>query len=284
VDPRLAWLEALQHKLQQRREEHLLRELHPVASPQGAQLVIEGRTFVHRNTDRARALLERDVQGLKFLVTDSIFSMDGDVADLPALADIAEENGAMLVIDEAHATGVLGERGAGLAELQGVEERVAITVGTLSKSLGSIGGFVAGPRDAIDTLINEGRSFIYTTALPPACSAAALASLKIIQREPQRRQRVMRLSRHVKSELSAMGYDTGDSASPIIPVILGDPAHALAAADKLKHRNLYIPAIRPPTVPPNSARLRISLMATHTDAHIEQLLSAMRVLRAEFTQ
>jgi 8-amino-7-oxononanoate synthase len=390
VDPRLAWLEALQHKLQQRREEHLLRELHPVASPQGAQLVIEGRTFVqfctnnylglandtevieaaraatarfgtgsgasrlvagsmelhhelerelarfkrtegallfptgymanlavlttfagerellvsdklnhaslidaarfsgathrtfvHRNAERARTLLAKETAGLKFLVTDSIFSMDGDVADLRALSDVADQSGAMLVIDEAHATGVLGERGAGLAELQGVEERVAITVGTLSKALGSIGGFVAGPRAAIDTLINEGRSFIYTTALPPACSAAALAALKIVQREPQRRERVMRLARHVKTELTTMGYDTGDSASPIIPVILGDPATALAASRQLRERGLYVPAIRPPTVPPNSARLRISLMATHADSHVEQLLTAMRTLRRE---
>jgi 8-amino-7-oxononanoate synthase len=390
VDPRLAWLEALQHKLQQRREEHLLRELHPVASPQGAQLVIEGRTFVqfctnnylglandtevieaaraatarfgtgsgasrlvagsmelhhelerelarfkrtegallfptgymanlavlttfagerellvsdklnhaslidaarfsgathrtfvHRNAERARTLLAKETAGLKFLVTDSIFSMDGDVADLRALSDVADQSGAMLVIDEAHATGVLGERGAGLAELQGVEERVAITVGTLSKALGSIGGFVAGPRAAIDTLINEGRSFIYTTALPPACSAAALAALKIVQREPQRRERVMRLARHVKTECTNMGYDTGDSASPIIPVILGDPATALAASRQLRERGLYVPAIRPPTVPPNSARLRISLMATHTDSHVEQLLTAMRTLRRE---
>jgi 8-amino-7-oxononanoate synthase len=237
------------------------------------------RTFVHRSAERAGTLLGRECEGVKFLVTDSIFSMDGDVADLRALADAADEANALLVIDEAHATGVLGARGAGLAELQGVEERIAITVGTLSKALGSMGGFVAGPRDVIDTLINEGRSFIYTTALPPACSAAALASLKIVEREPERRERVMRLARHVKSELTAMGFDTGDSASPIIPVILGESATALAASEQLKQHGLYVPAIRPPTVPPNSARLRISLMATHTDGHIEQLLTAMRALR-----
>jgi 8-amino-7-oxononanoate synthase len=388
VTPRQAWLDHLHHKLQQRQNEHLLRQLHPVASPQGAELSIEGRTFVqfctnnylglanapevvdaarsatarfgtgagasrlvagsmqlhhdlerelarfkhaeaallfptgymanlavlttfagerdlivsdklnhaslldaarfsgathrtfvHRNTDRARTLLSKDAASLKFLVTDSIFSMDGDLADLPALANVADETRALLVIDEAHATGVLGPRGAGLAELQNVEDRIALTVGTLSKALGSIGGFVAGPRAAIDTLVNEGRSFIYTTALPPACSAAALASLQIVEREPQRRQRVIQLARHVKTELSSMGYDTADSASPIIPVILGDSATALAASQQLKDRGLYVPAIRPPTVPPNAARLRISLMATHTDAHIEQLLAAMRNLK-----
>lgn len=258
------------------------------------------RTFPHRAYPRAAELLAKTPRHSaaapgnpskstpteprttnRFLVTDSLFSMDGDLADLPAACALADRSGALVIIDEAHATGVLGPRGAGVAELQAVEHLITLSVGTLSKALGSIGGFVAGPRPAIDMLINSARSFIYTTALPPACSAAALAALRIIQREPARRQRVMTLAAHVKQELTALGYHCGDSASPIIPVMLpgGTAETALRAATFLQDRGLWVPAIRPPTVPPNSSRLRISLMATHTDAHVEQLLQAMRALR-----
>jgi len=239
------------------------------------------RTFPHRQYRRAAALLARDMGGPRaggqaFVVTDTVFSMDGDVADLPALCTVAEEAGALVVVDEAHATGVLGPTGAGLAEAQGCGARIAVHVGTLSKAFGSLGGFVAGPQEAIDTLINAARPFIYTTALPPACAAAALASLRIIQRAPQRRARVLALAGYVKAELVRLGFDCRDSASPIIPVVLGSAERALAAAAFLRERGIYVPAIRPPTVPPHTARLRISLMATHTDAHIEQLLAAMR--------
>jgi len=248
------------------------------------------RTFVHRAYDRAGALLgKQETQnsklktqngsGRKFLVTDSVFSMDGDVADLRAACDVADARGALVIVDEAHGTGVLGATGAGLAELQGVSERIFVSIGTLSKAFGSVGGFVAGPRAVIEMLINAARSFIYTTALPPACAAASLAALKIIKDEPQRRARVLALAEHVRKELRGMGFDTGDSATPIVPVMMGGADKAVAAAEFLKERGLYVPAIRPPTVPPNTARLRISLMATHSDGHIEVLLGAMKALR-----
>jgi 8-amino-7-oxononanoate synthase len=247
------------------------------------------RTFPHRNYARAEALLAKPdiAPGLpgvtsrnaqKFLVTDTVFSMDGDLADLPTLCDIAERTNTLLILDEAHATGILGPRGSGLAELQNVEPRITLTIGTLSKALGSLGGFVTGPRAAIDTLINSARSFIYTTALPPACAAAALAALRIIERDPSRRHRVMTLAAHVKSSLTALGFDCGHSASPIIPILLGNSETALRASAYLKSHGLYVPAIRPPTVPPNAARLRISLMSTHTDAHIEKLLTTIAAL------
>jgi 7-keto-8-aminopelargonate synthetase-like enzyme len=210
--------------------------------------------------------------------------MDGDLADLPAICAAAEMSEAIVVVDDAHGTGVLGRRGAGVAELQEVGARIGLTIGTLSKALGSLGGFVAGPRIAIETLINGARSFIYTTALPPACAAAALAALRIVEREPARRERVLHLSEMVRQELRAMGWDCGDSRTPIIPVMMGSADEALAAARFLKDRGIYVPAIRPPTVPPNAARLRISLMATHTDAHLEHLLKAMRALRARPSQ
>ncbi len=248
------------------------------------------RTFPHRNYARAADLLTRTsdsapahaAEPRRFLVTDTVFSMDGDLADLPAFCNLAQQHQALVILDEAHATGVLGERGAGLAELQQVEERIALTVGTLSKALGSVGGFIAGPQAAIDTLINAGRPFIYTTALPPACSAAALAALRIVEREPARRSRVLALAHHLRTELTTLGFDCGSSTppqTPILPVLLGPAATALDAAEFLKSRGIFVPAIRPPTVPPNTARLRISLMSTHTDAQVERLLASMRALR-----
>ncbi len=237
------------------------------------------RTFLHRNAGRAAELVARHQGGRTFLVSDAVFSMDGDVANLPALCDVAHRADAILVIDDAHGTGVLGPRGRGTAEAQNVEDRIPLTIGTLSKALGSLGGFVAGPRIAIDTLINSARSFIFTTALPPACAAAALAALHVVETEPALRNRVLQAAAHVRQELRHMGYDCGDSQTPIIPVMLGDSGDALHAAAALRERGLFIPAIRPPTVAPKSARLRISLMATHTDAHIEKLLGAFRGLR-----
>jgi 8-amino-7-oxononanoate synthase len=241
------------------------------------------RTFPHRNSQRARELLARDTpvsDGRRFLVSDTVFSMDGDVALLPELHNAARESGALLMVDDAHGTGILGERGAGLAELQQAEGGVDVTIGTRSKALGSLGGFVAGPRAAIDTLINEARAFIYTTALPAACAAAALAALKIIVREPERRVRVRAVADRVRRELVGQGYDCGDSATPIIPVIMGSSTKALVASTFLRKRGLFVPAIRPPTVAPNGSRLRISLMATHSDSQIDKLLDALREFAA----
>jgi 7-keto-8-aminopelargonate synthetase-like enzyme len=162
--------------------------------------------------------------------------------------------------------------------MQGVAGRIDVCVGTLSKALGAVGGFVTGRKVIIETLINAARSFIYTTALPPACAAAALAALRIVEREPGRRERVCRLAEHVRGELRGLGYDCGKSVTPIIPIILGDAGKTVAASERLRERGLFIPAIRPPTVPPNSARLRVSLMATHTDAQVERLIEAFREL------
>ncbi len=266
------------------------------------------RTYHHKNYSRLAALLDRrsrtqghsplhptgafaydslvnpdeiisDEMSRAWIVTDTVFSMDGDVADLQQLGRLAQAHGALLVTDEAHATGVLGPDGRGLAALQNVESAVAVSVGTLSKALGSAGGFVTGPRAVIETLINRSRQFIYTTALPAVCTAAARCALNISRREPQRRQRVLTLAQHVRTELMAMGYQTGHPESPIIPVMLGSAQHALEAAAALRDKGIYIPAIRAPTVAPNTARLRISLMATHSDAQIEVLLGAMKTLR-----
>ncbi len=217
--------------------------------------------------------------GKTFLVTDTVFSMDGDIANLPELCSMAEQTNALAIIDEAHATGVLGPNARGLASLQHVEPNIAVTVGTLSKAFGCVGGFVAGSAPMVETLVQKARGFIYSTALPAACSAAALVALEIIQREPERQVRVLESAARVKAALQAMGYNCGQSCTPIIPVLLGKSQTALAAAEWLKSNGIFVPAIRPPTVPPNTARLRISLMATHTDEDIEELLRQMKSMR-----
>ena len=250
------------------------------------------RTYPHRNYARLSALLERKtgapdhpdaeqsrIHQRSWIITDTVFSMDGDLADVVQLDRIARDHDALLVTDEAHATGVLGPDGRGVAAMYNVESSVAVSVGTLSKALGSVGGFVTGPHQVIGALINRSRQFIYTTALPAVCTAAARCALHISRREPQRRQRVLALAEHVRAELTQLGYQTGASQSPIIPVMFGSSQHALEAAMWLREQGIFISAIRPPTVPPNTARLRISLMATHSDAHIEHLLTAMKALR-----
>lgn len=220
-----------------------------------------------------------------FLVTDSIFSMDGTRAPLVELADLADAYEATLIVDEAHATGVLGDRGGGLCEQLGLEDRVPIRIGTLSKAIGAQGGFVAGPRVVTDYLLQRSRPLVYSTASPPATIAAALEGLRIIREEPDRRSRVLELSSRLVEQLNRGAPSTPPSPSkrlvvdhgtPIVPVVLGDANVAVAASRRLADAGFYVPAIRPPTVPPNLSRLRISLSAAHTDEMIEELCSVMR--------
>ncbi len=243
-------------------------------------------TYPHLDYNRLEARLRRFAnrragggstpRGRCWLVTDTVFSMDGDVGSPARLAQLADRYDALLMIDEAHATGVLGADGGGVAAMENVTDRVALSVGTLSKAFGSVGGFIAGPDAAIDSLINRGRNLIYTTALPAACIAAAQAALDISLAEPWRRERVCLLARQLRTQLQQMGFDCGQSSTPIIPIILGSSQSALDASRALAKRGIWVSAIRPPTVKPNSARLRISLMATHTDEHIARLVEAMK--------
>jgi 8-amino-7-oxononanoate synthase len=224
------------------------------------------------------------------LVTDTIFSMGGDVAPLAAIAAACRRAGAMLLLDEAHATGVLGPTGAGLADallfesrLNGAESQLAqaitASVGTLSKALGGIGGFVAASRQVCDLLVNRARPFIYSTALPAAACEAARAALKIVRREPQRRRRLLALADRLRAALRREGFDTGRSETQIIPIIVGDPERALTLSAALLDRGIFCPAIRPPTVPPRTSRLRISLTAEHTDEDIARLVRALVAVR-----
>jgi 8-amino-7-oxononanoate synthase len=216
----------------------------------------------------------------RLLVTDTVFSMDGRLAPLQALALLAEREGAMLVLDEAHATGVLGPTGAGLAEEVGLESGITASVGTLSKAFGGIGGFVAASREVCDLIVNRGRSFIYTTALPAAACEAARAVLKIVRAEPERRRRVLALAERLRGALQEKGFDSGRSETQIVPVLVGAPERALALAAALLERGIFCPAIRPPTVPPGTSRLRVSLTAEHTEEDVERLVSALEEARS----
>ncbi len=235
------------------------------------------RTYRHGEIDRLRALLERLRPRHRrcILVTDGVFSMDGDVAPLAELAEIKTRYDALLVVDEAHATGVLGENGRGSAELAGVEKQVDVTVGTLSKAIGAMGGFVAGPQVLIDTIYNTARPFIYTTALPASICAAALAALEIIRLQPARREILLGLADRLRDALRGRGLDVGPSTTPIIPILLGRADRALEVARKCFEAGFLCPAIRPPTVAPGASRLRVSVMATHDWRDLERFVDVV---------
>jgi 8-amino-7-oxononanoate synthase len=210
----------------------------------------------------------------RLVVTDSIFSMDGDVAPLPELHALAERHGAMLLIDEAHATGVLGENGRGLAEHLRLPDEDIVRTGTLSKAIGSVGGFVAGGRSLIDWLWNTARSQVFSTAMPPACAAAATEALKIIEAEPHRRERLLHISLVLRDRLASAGLNVPSTsiATPIIPVIVGEETATMHAAAALEDAGFLVAAIRPPTVPRGTSRLRISLHAGVADSELERLV------------
>ena len=235
------------------------------------------RTFAHRDTGRLVRLLERHRAAHRrcLIVTDSLFSMDGDLAPLRELVEIKDTFDARIMIDEAHATGVIGPGGRGVAELAGVEDRIDATVGTLSKAIGSVGGFVAGPGVLADVIRNTARAYIYTTALPPAMCAAALRALDIIRDEPERRRGVLALAERLRAALAGAGLPAGQSSSQIIPIILGSPARALAVSRALLDDGFLVPAIRPPTVPPGSSRLRVSLSSGHDGNDVQQFVEAL---------
>jgi 8-amino-7-oxononanoate synthase len=234
------------------------------------------RVFPHNDPDELERQLRRATRtGRRLIVADSLFSMDGDLAPLPALADLAERYDAMLLVDEAHATGVFGTWGRGVAEQQGVERRVDVRIGTLSKALGCVGGFVVGSERLIRWLVNRARPYVFSTASPAANAAAAIAALEIVSAEPERRERLLSRAAGLRQTLAAQGWNTGQSASHIIPVIVGDPQQAVALSARLLARGLYVPAIRPPTVPEGEACLRVSLTAGHTEAMIQSLVDAL---------
>jgi 8-amino-7-oxononanoate synthase len=217
----------------------------------------------------------------RLIVTESVFSMDGDLAPLAEIVELAERFDCMLLVDEAHATGVFGPRGRGLAEQLGVERRVHARVGTLSKALGSAGGFVCSGERLAEWLVNRARTYVYSTALSPATCAAASAALEVVRDEPERRTVLAERAALLRTRLRGQGWRIGTSESQIIPLVVGDAAEAVRLSRQLAERGLLVPAMRPPSVPEGESLLRVSLTYAHSEAMIEQLLAALTALRVE---
>ncbi len=232
--------------------------------------------YRHNDTDHLAELLAKHAgAGRVLVVTESVFSMDGDKAPLQDIAGLTRNHGAWLMVDEAHAAGVFGPGGAGLVAELGIEDKVDVRIGTLGKALASFGAYAAGSRTLIDTLVNRARSFIFTTGLPPAAAAAAGASIGIIRREPERARSLLTRSRALGLRLRAAGLEVSHVDSQILPVVIGKADDAVAVARKLLDRGIYVAAIRPPTVPEGTSRLRVSLMATHTEEQIDTLAEGL---------
>jgi len=238
----------------------------------------EIRIYKHLDTEHLNSLLKKDKnkECKKLVVTDTVFSMDGDLAPLPDIADLADKYGFMFMIDEAHSTGVLGDRGSGGTEYFGIEERVPIVMGTLSKAIGSLGGYIAGSTNLIDFIRNRVRSYIFDTSLPASSLAASLAAIDIIEFEPERRKYLWKLIDKFKKGLAEIGLTILPSHSAVIPVLIGEAQPTLDFAKSLRKNGVYTPAVRPPSVPESMCRIRATLMAKHTDKHIEKALQAFK--------
>jgi 8-amino-7-oxononanoate synthase len=233
------------------------------------------RRYRHADADSLATLLAQSDDHRKLVVTDGVFSMDGDVAPLAALAAVCEQHQAWLMVDDAHGFGVLGEQGAGCVAQQGMQARVPVVVGTLGKAFGTFGAFVAGSEELIETLIQFARPYIYTTALPPAVAAATLASLKIVRGDQSRRQKLTALIARFRAGAAQKGYQLMPSTTPIQPLLVGTDQQALQLSERLRQQGFLISAIRPPTVPEGTARLRVTLSAAHEENDIDRLINAL---------
>jgi 8-amino-7-oxononanoate synthase len=231
--------------------------------------------FNHNEMGDFRRRLElRDPAKGALVVVDGVFSMEGDVVDLPALVAAAREHGCRVMVDDAHGIGVLGEHGRGTAEHFGLEAEVDIVMGTFSKSLASVGGFVVGEERVINWIKHRARSLIFSAAPPPASVASVLKAIEIIEREPERRARLWENTRFMAASFRSLGFDTGDSTTPVIPVVVGDDRLAFFMARRLDEEGVFVNPVITPAVPPGRALLRTSFMATHTREHLERALAA----------
>ncbi len=243
------------------------------------------KTFVyrHRDVDHLDHLLltERKYRR-RLIVTDGLFSMDGDLAPLPDLVEAADRHNAILMVDDAHGTGVLGASGRGTHEHFGITQGIDVLTTSGSKALGAYGGFVAGNAKLVDLLINRAQAFIYTSALPPDACAAATAALELIETRPDLREDLWRNVHTVQNALTDLGFDIMDSQSQIVPVLIGDAVRTMAISNHLFEEGIYLSGIRPPTVPDGESRLRLTLMANHSEVDINRLIQAMADVRAAF--
>ena len=231
--------------------------------------------FRHNDMDHVAELLAScSGAGQRLIVTDSVFSMDGDIAPLAELSRLARRHDAWLMVDEAHATGVFGPHGGGVVEELGLSAAIEIQMGTLGKALGGFGAYVAGSRQLIDWLVNRARSFVYTTALPPSVAATAVAALDIVAQEPQRRRQLWDNTAFLAEQLAGLGYSLGQTRSQILPLIIGDAGQTMALAAALLERGIFAQGIRPPTVPVGTSRIRVTPMATHTRQDMQDAVEA----------
>ena len=231
--------------------------------------------YLHNDAASLASRLDKAV-GNTLVVTDGVFSMDGDLADLPALAEVARARGAWLMVDDAHGLGTLGAQGGGIVEHFGLGvDDVPVLVGTLGKACGTAGAFVAGSEELIEALVQFARPYIYTTSQPPALACATLKSLELLRRETWRREHLAALIRQFREGAQQIGLALMDSPTPIQPIMIGDSAQALRLSRMLRERGLLVTAIRPPTVPVGSARLRVTLSAAHSEAQVQLLLNAL---------
>ena len=240
------------------------------------------KVFAHRDVDAARAVLKSlPANKRALLITDGVFSMDGDLGPLPELCTLAEEYGCIMMVDDAHASGVFGRNGRGTIDHFGVHGRVDVQVGTLSKAIGVLGGYVAGSRDLVEFLHHRARPFLFSTSHPPAVAAACVAAIDVLLDEPGIIERLWDNTRFFKAGLAKLGFNTGVSESPITPVIVGDGALAMTLSDRLFEAGVFAQGIASPTVPPGKARVRTIVTATHTREELQFALDAFeRVGRA----
>ncbi|MDI6871946.1 MAG: aminotransferase class I/II-fold pyridoxal phosphate-dependent enzyme [Bacillota bacterium] len=235
------------------------------------------RTFRHNDMKSLGALLEKcdEEYNGKLIIVDGVFSMDGDIAPLPEILALARNHGARVMIDEAHATGVIGEHGRGTPEHWHLEGQIDLVAGTLSKGLGGIGGFVASTKEVVNYLRFFGRSYMFSTSLPPAVSASLIAALEVIETEPELRQRLWDNIRYFTGRLRELGFDLGNAETAIVPVIVGDDTKVQLMCREMHQAGIFLNPVAYPAVPKRLARLRLSLMATHTKEDLDQTLDAL---------
>ena len=230
--------------------------------------------YRHNDMDDLERILKREADRPKMIVIDGVFSMEGDLADLPSIVDLAQRYGARVFLDDAHGVGVLGKEGRGTAEYFGLTEEVDLIMGTFSKTLACVGGFMAGAAQPIEYIKYASRPLMFSAALPPSLAATVLAALEVIETEPELRERMWRNARMMKKGLDGLGFDTGQSTTPIIPVVLGGEAKVAAMVSALDERGVFANPVGTPAVPPGRELIRTSVMATHTPDHLQRALDA----------
>jgi len=240
------------------------------------------RVYPHKNIERLEDIFKKNTSyRRKLLITDGVFSMDGDIAPLPDLVKICKKYEAILMVDDAHATGVLGKNGKGTCEYFGIKDGVDIQMGTFSKAFGNLGGYIVGSRTLIDYICNKARSFIYSTGLPPAVVSGAIKAIEIVERDTTLRKRLWSNIDKFSKALIEMGFDIMDTKTQIIPVWIGKSSNTMKIAEFLLKNNIFAPGIRPPTVAKSKCRIRTSLMATHTEEHIDNAIEIFRRIKNE---